>query len=546
MNRIIKLLALSALVLAASSCSKSLAEQMKLAENVKITCTPEVLEAVAGQIPVEISVSYPEKYFQKLATMEVTPVLVYDGKEQAGPTFKYQGEKVKDNNKVVAYNGGTVKESLKFKYEDGCQKSHLELRSVAYFKGRTIEIPAVKVADGCITTYMLADLGVTSPKDDGYQAVIKNSAEGRILYDVNSANVKKSELASASVKDFQEALKEIEADERTTVTGTQIVAYASPEGGKKLNAELSDKRANSAQKVWSKVTDGMKADDVKVQSVGQDWDGFQEAVSKSDIQDKDLILRVLSMYSDPAVRESEIRNMSQIYTEINKKVFPALRRARFIADTEFKNYTDDELLEMAKKSLDDLDEPSVLHIASLMPKDEDKIAMYKYAINEFGSDIARYNLADIYLHQDNASLAGAYLTKIKAADADVMNATGVVALRNADYAQAARCFANAGTPEAKENLGVIDIYNGNYKEAASKLSGITGPNAAIANILSGDLNAASKALVDNDPKSDYLRAIIAARKGDVTGAKKFLSEATSKCQCLKDRAATDIEFAAVR
>jgi len=545
MKRIVNIIALVAIVAAASSCSKSRAEQMKMAENVKITCTPEVLAAVAGQIPVEISVTYPEKYFEKLATMDVTPVLVYGDKEQVGQTYTYQGEKVKDNNKVVAFAGGTVKESMKFVYEKGCEKSHLELRSVAHYKGHTVEIPVVKVADGCNTTYMLAEMGVCSPKSDGYQAYIKNSTEGRILYDVNSANVKRSELKNQSVKNFQQSLKEIEQNERMTITGTEIVAYASPEGGKNLNTELSDKRAGSAQKVWAKVTDGMKADNTQVQSMGQDWEGFQEAVTKSNIQDKELILRVLSMYSDPAVRESEIRNMSQIYTEINKKVFPELRRARFVANTEYKNYTDEELLDIAKKGLDNLDETAVLHLATIMPNDEDKVSMYKYAINEFGSDVARFNLAELYLQQDKTSLAGAYLSKVKSVDGDVMNATGIVALRNGDYGQAARCFANAGTAQSKENLGVIDILNGNYSAAATKLASVKGNNAAIAQILNGNLDAASKALTGTDPKSDYLRAIIAARKGDNTAARKYL-DAASKCSCLKERAKTDVEFAAIQ
>ena len=546
MNRVVKLLALSALVLAASSCSKSLAEQMKLAENVKINCTPEVLEAVAGQIPVKISVSYPEKYFQKLATMEVTPVLVYDGKEQVGPTFKYQGEKVKDNNKVVAYNGGTVTESMKFNYEDGCQKSHLELRSVAYYKGHTVEIPTVKVADGCITTYMLADLGVTAPKGDGYQAVIKSSAEGRILYDVNSANVKTSELKSASVKDFQEALKEIEADERTTVTGTQIVAYASPEGGKKLNAELSDKRAGSAQKVWSKVTDGMKADDVQVRSIGQDWDGFQEAVSKSDIQDKDLILRVLSMYSDPAVRESEIRNMSQVFTEMKKSVFPELRRARFITNYDYKNYTEEELKELAENYVGALDEEALLRVASLTTNVDRKRQLYKLADSKFNSQRAAYNLAAMSVDAGDNSVAEVFLKNVDANDPDALNLKGVLALRDGKIDQAINYFKNSGSCAAKENLGVLNILNGKYADAAAALKGTGTTTEAIANLLAGKVDAAEKCLTATDAVSDYVRAIVAARKGDSKGVASWLKSAGEKDPQLKARAAKDIEFANYR
>jgi len=298
MKRIFKIFALCALVVAAASCSKSRAEQMKLAENVKVSCTPEVLALVGDKIPAEITVTYPAKYFHPKATLEVTPVLVYEGGEQAAQTFTYQGEKVQDNYTVVAYDGGTVKESVSFKYVKGVEKSYLELRSVAYYKGKPIEIPAIKVADGCNVTQMLATTGGEYEfKKDAYQDVIKESAEGQILYDYNSANVKNSQLRSNSVKELQTALEEIESDPRYTVTATKIVAYASPEGGQEYNAKLSDKRAASAKKAWKKVTGGMEADNLEVKSMGQDWEGFQEAVQKSNISDKDLILRVLQRSS---------------------------------------------------------------------------------------------------------------------------------------------------------------------------------------------------------------------------------------------------------
>ena len=289
MKRIFKIFALCGLVVAAASCSKSRAEQMKLAENVKVSCTPEVLALVGDKIPAEITVTYPAKYFHPKATLEVTPVLVYEGGEQAAQTFTYQGEKVKDNYTVVAYGGGTVKESVSFKYAKGVEKSYLELRSVAYYNGKPIEIPAIKVADGCNVTQMLATTGGEYEfKKDAYQDVIKESAEGQILYDYNSANVKNSQLRSNSVKELQAALEEIESDPRYTVTGTRVVAYASPEGGQEYNAKLSDKRAASAKKVWKKVTGGMEADNLEIKSMGQDWEGFQEAVQKSDISDKEL------------------------------------------------------------------------------------------------------------------------------------------------------------------------------------------------------------------------------------------------------------------
>lgn len=546
MKRIFKIFALCGLVVAAASCSKSRAEQMKLAENVKVSCTPEVLALVGDKIPAEITVTYPAKYFHPKATLEVTPVLVYEGGEQAAQTFTYQGEKVKDNYTVVAYGGGTVKESVSFKYAKGVEKSYLELRSVAYYNGKPIEIPAIKVADGCNVTQMLATTGGEYEfKKDAYQDVIKESAEGQILYDYNSANVKNSQLRSSSVKELQAALEEIESDPRYTVTGTRVVAYASPEGGQEYNAKLSDKRAASAKKVWKKVTGGMEADNLEIKSMGQDWEGFQEAVQKSDISDKELILRVLSMYSDPAVRESEIRNMSQVYTEINKNVFPELRRARFIADVDYQNFSEAELEELSRKAIDVLDEEALLRVAAKSDDPARKAELYKVAVKKFGSDRANFNLAVLALNDGKIDEAAKYLGAVKDADADVVNAKGVCELRKGDYDAAVKLFKQSGTTEAKANLGTVSLLEGKYSEAASELAGTGSHNTAVAYILAGQLDKASAAITCNCPRSNYLRAIIAARKGNASDVAKYL-EIAKKNPGLKARAEKDVEFANYR
>lgn len=546
MKRIFKIFALCGLVVAAASCSKSRAEQMKLAENVKVSCTPEVLALVGDKIPAEITVTYPAKYFHPKATLEVTPVLVYEGGEQAAQTFTYQGEKVKDNYTVVAYGGGTVKESVSFKYAKGVEKSYLELRSVAYYNGKPIEIPAIKVADGCNVTQMLATAdGEYEFKKDAYQDVIKESAEGQILYDYNSANVKNSQLRSSSVKELQAALEEIESDPRYTVTGTRVVAYASPEGGQEYNAKLSDKRAASAKKVWKKVTGGMEADNLEIKSMGQDWEGFQEAVQKSDISDKELILRVLSMYSDPAVRESEIRNMSQVYTEINKNVFPELRRARFIADVDYQNFSEAELEELSRKAIDVLDEEALLRVAAKSDDPARKAELYKVAVKKFGSDRANFNLAVLSLNEGKIDDAAKYLGAVKDADADVVNAKGVCELRKGNYDAAAKLFKQSGTTEAKANLGTVSLLEGKYSEAASELAGTGSHNTAVAYILAGQLDKASAAITCNCPRSNYLRAIIAARKGNASDVAKYL-EIAKKNPELKARAEKDVEFANYR
>lgn len=544
MKKFTGFLALCAMVLAFASCSASRAEQMKLAEKVSVSSNPEVLALVGDKIPADITVTFPAKYFHPAAILEVTPVLVYEGGEQVGKTFKYQGEKVKDNYRVIASNvDNSVTEKVAFDYVPGVEKSYLELRSVAYYKNKTIEIPAIKVADGCNVTQLFASTeGEYSFKKDDYKEVISESAEGQVMYDYNSATIKRSELRSDSVKELQAALDEIASDPRYTVTGTRVVAYASPEGGQQYNAKLSDKRAESAKKAWDKVTGGMKTDDIQVKSMGQDWDGFKEAVQNSNIEDKELILRVLSMYSDPAVRESEIRNMSKVYTEINKNVFPELRRARFIADVDYKNFSDDELKELADKAVDVLDEEGLLRVASITSNADRKAELYKMAVSKFGSDRAQFNLAVLSLNAGKPDQAASLLKKVSKVDGDVNNALGVCELQKGNLDAAADFFRKAGTTEAKANLGTIDILKGNYDAAVKNLEGTGSHNLAVAYILTNQLDKAEKSITCKCARSNYLRAVIAARRGNSSDVEKYLAQ-TGK---MKEKAEKDVEFADFR
>lgn len=544
MKKFTGFLALCAMVLAFASCSASRAEQMKLAEKVSVSSNPEVLALVGDKIPADITVTFPAKYFHPAAILEVTPVLVCEGGEQVGKTFKYQGEKVKDNYRVIASNvDNSVTEKVAFDYVPGVEKSYLELRSVAYYKNKTIEIPAIKVADGCNVTQLFASTeGEYSFKKDNYKEVISESAEGQVMYDYNSATIKRSELRSDSVKELQAALDEIASDPRYTVTGTRVVAYASPEGGQQYNAKLSDKRAESAKKAWDKVTGGMKTDDIQVKSMGQDWDGFKEAVQNSNIEDKELILRVLSMYSDPAVRESEIRNMSKVYTEINKNVFPELRRARFIADVDYKNFSDDELKELADKAVDVLDEEGLLRVASITSNADRKAELYKMAVSKFGSDRAQFNLAVLSLNAGKPDQAASLLKKVSKVDGDVNNALGVCELQKGNLDAAADFFRKAGTTEAKANLGTIDILKGNYDAAVKNLEGTGSHNLAVAYILTNQLDKAEKSITCKCARSNYLRAVIAARRGNSSDVEKYLAQ-TGK---MKEKAEKDVEFADFR
>ena len=544
MKRSIKFMFAAVLGLAAAACS-SPEKMAEMAENVTIKCEPAVLEVVGGNIDAQVSVTYPEDYFHPKAILEVTPVIVYEGGEQAMEPFMFQGEKVKDNYEVIPSEGATVTKNVHFTYVPGMEKCYLELRGTARYKAKYAALPSKKVADGANTTYMLVcQKGKVDLKADNYQEIIKQTAEGQILYNINSADVRNSQLKSQSIKDFQAALAEIKANERKPLTGTDIVAYASPDGKENENAKLSDKRSASAEKAFGKVTKKHEvAGPVNVSSVAEDWEGFQELVAASDLADKDLIIRVLSMYSDPAVREKEIKNMSAVYSTLAKDILPELRRARFIANVEFQNYTNEELLQLIEENIDVLDETALLRAATLVKENDQKVALYKKAADKFDSNAAQDNLAVTYIKMDDLGKAKRALDKCPQ-DADWNIAMGVIALREGEYAQANRYFAAAGTETAKENMAVIDVLNGGYKEAAAKLAGKKGFNAALVALLNGN-NAPAAALECDCAKAAYLRAVAAARQGNAAAVESNLAVA-KKNEKLAERAAKDIEFAQYR
>ena len=538
----LKFLAAAAMIAATMSCA-SIDKMAKMAENVKVTCDPGVLEAVNGSVDAVVSVNYPADYFNPKAIVEVTPVLVYEGGEAKMKPFIYQGVKVKDNYKVVSSEGQTVKENVHFDFVEGMEKSRLELRAIARKGDKYINLPTKKVADGVNNTYMLVKRsGFVTPKADAYQEIISSTAEGQIKYLVNSADVRNSELKGQSVKDFLAAIDQINADERTTITGTEILAYASPEGPENRNNELADKRSATANKALKEMAKKHELSEATVKSLGEDWEGFQQLVKESNIEDKELILRVLSMYSDPAVRENEIRNMSQVFTALKGEVLPELRRARLIANVEYQNYTSEELLKLLNDNADVLDEEALLRTATLVKNNDQKEEIYKRAVSKFGSERAQFNLANLYLNQNKLSKAEEALAKVHTSDGDVLNAQGIIALRKDDLATAANYFRRANTPDAQKNLGIVQILTGDYDAAAKTLADVDGccHNTVLAYILTDQLDKASKAIHCNDQKVIYLKAIIAARKGDAAGVREAMGKITS--QALRERAAKDIEL----
>jgi len=428
------------------------------------------------------------------------------------------------------------------------EKSYLELRGAVLYNDNVWELPvAYKIADGANITYKWVELhGEPVLMPDSYQKIIKEAEEANIMYAKNSAQVRARELTKGEIKEFQEFLKNLPADERRTVTGTDIVAYASPEGPVDFNEKLSENRMKSAEKAFQTLTRKIQTEGpLNLKTKGEDWEGFQELVSKTDLGDKELILRVLSMYSDPVIREREIRNMSAVYKTLEDKVLPELRRARVIANIEFTNYTDEELVEMTANNMDAMNEEALLYAATLTKDNDTKIALYKKAAEKFNSPRGQSNLAVAYLNANKVNEAASALAKCDASNPVIANNLGVIEMRKGNFDKAAEFFAKSG-PTAKVNQGALDILNGKYKEALAKLDGKKHMNASLAQLLNGNLNKAEEALSEcTCMKTKYVKAVIAARKGQTSKVNELMEE-INKIPAFAEKASKDIEFAKYR
>lgn len=548
-KNLFKILSVAFIGLAILSCSNP-SKMAKDAQLVSVQNNPKVLEVIADEITATYTMNFPEGYFHPKAILEVVPVLVYQGGEVAAPAFKLQGEKVTDNYQAVPLAGGKASNTVKFAYKPGMEQSHLELRVAVWNKQKKIEFPsALKLADGANITYKLVhSAGTTALAPYDYKKILSEKKETQILYEINSSVVRPKELTKEEIKEFKNFLAEVDKDNRREIKSTNIVAYASPDGSIDLNSKLSDKRGETAKKAFDKITEKAPiAAPVNVSTIAEDWEGFQELVAASTIQDKELILRVLSMYSDPMVREREIKNMSKVFKTLADKILPELRRARFIANIDYSNYNDEELAELAKTNIEIMDIEALLYSATLVKDFDTKVNIYSRAGEKFKCDRAYNNLVATYLDNDKLADAKIALSKIgNKTSKYYYNNAGLIALRDNNLKNAMEAFKKSDLPVAKQNSAIIDILEGRYNDAAAKLAGTGDNNEGIAFILTNQLDKASKAITHDCPHAAYMRAVIAARQGNMIEVAKQLAIVYSGSEALKLRSQKDIEFAKFR
>ena len=541
---------LMALVVALSSCNKKMGEL----SSDYFTTTPQVLEAVAGKVPVTINGKFPEKYFNKKAVVEVTPVLRWNGGEAKGQPAVFQGEKVEGNDQIISYKvGGNYTMKTSFDYVPEMAKSELYLEFNAKIGNKTVTIPAVKIADGVISTSELVENTLQSANpangDDAFQRIIKEKHNANIMFLIQQANIRASELKTA--KEFNKEVAEVNEAANKKISNIEVSAYASPDGGVKLNTGLAENRESNTTKMLSKDLKKAKVDaPIDSKYTAQDWEGFQELVSKSNIQDKELILRVLSMYQDPEQREQEIKNISSVYKTLADEILPQLRRSRLTLNYEIIGKSDDEIASLAASNPKELTLEELLYAATLTNDNGKKEVIYTKATELFPNDYRAFNnLGKLAYQAGNIDKAESYLKKaanIQAAPEVNMN-LGLVALAKGDK-NAAEAYLGkaAGAKELGETLGNLYIAQGQYERAVNSFGDAKTNSAALAQILAKDYNKAKNTLANiekPDAYTDYLMAVLGARTNNQSMLTSSLKNAVAKDSSLAKKAATDLEFA---
>ncbi len=554
MNKKIYLLFPAASMLLLGSCSK-----MGQFSSDDFTVTPTPLEYVAGEVPATISTSIPAKFMNKKAVVTCTPVLKWNGGQSAGASATFQGEKVEANNQIISYkNGGHATMRTSFPYEEGMENSELWMTFDAKKGKKTVNLPEVKIGYGVNSTSALVTKAVKTANNgvasDNFSRVINQKQAATIKFLISQANLRGSELNSQNVKDFIATLKNIKSDEESLVLNNiEISAYASPDGRYSFNEKLAEKRGQTSEGfVNQQLKNAKLTTDVDTKYTAEDWEGFQELVSQSNLKDKDLILRVLSMYNDPEQREQEIKNIATVYKELADAVMPELRRARMIINYDVIGRSDEEILKTFSEDPTKLSIEELIYAGNVLAtSDTQKEAIFKKATEIYPKDFRAYNnLADIAMRKGDKATAQDYLRKALSLDSNAAEANtnlGILALQDGSIKDAEVYLAKgANSKNTDEALGNLYIAQGKYNLAANKLQNVNTNSAALSQILAQDY-ASAKSSLDKIKNADattyYLKAVLAARMNNQSEISSNLSKAISLDSSFAKRAANDVEFA---
>ena len=518
------------------------------------TVTPSPLEVVGGQVPATVTGTFPEKYFDKKSVVTVTPYLVYADGETAGTPFVYQGEKVEGNDQAISYKmGGVVSMPVNFKYIPAMRKSELQLAFKVQRGKKTYDLPRVTVAEGVISTAEIANAQELNPAitPDKFQRIIEEKYSADIMFLIQQANLRSEQLKSEQMNALHNEIKAATEAPNKELTNINVASFASPDGGVGLNTTLAENRESNTTKMLSKDLKKAKIDaPIDAKYTAQDWEGFQELVSKSNIQDKELILRVLSMYQDPAQREQEIKNISSVYKTLADEILPQLRRSRLTLNYEIIGKSDEEIAKLASSNPSELNVEELLYAATLTNDPAKQEAIYTQATKQFPNDYRAFNnLGKLAYQAGNVDKAESYFKKAASVNAspEVNMNLGLISLIKGDKAAAETYFGKAaGTKELGESMGNLYIAQGQYERAVNSFGDSKTNSAALAQILAKDYNKAKNTLANverPDAYTDYLMAVLGARTNNSSMVTSSLKSAVAKDPSLAKKAATDLEFA---
>ena len=545
-------LSLTALVIL-SSCGAKLrpltADQAK--------AEPQPLELVGGKVPGTVHLTFPAKWFPKNAELTVIPVIRYQGGEKWGAETTFQGEKVQGNERVVPYREGSNSTvTFSIPYQPAMAKSELYLS----FKGKQgkkiVPLPDLKVGDGVVATEALATIAGVTPMTapDGFQRIIQEAYDANIMFQIQQANVRATELNKDEVQEWQHTVQN--ANETTNQeVSVEVQAYASPDGGQELNEKLSASRERNTTSALKGRFKKEKLQDVAIDAhyTAQDWEGFKELVEKSDFQDKDLVLRVLSMYPDPEQREREIKNISSVFSKLAEEVLPKLRRSRLVANVKIIGRSDEEIQKTLKEYPSALSVEELLYAATLIDDPQQQESIYKITVQKYGNDYRAYNnLGSIYLQRGDYAAAKSWFERAlqKKDNAESKVNLGLLALNDGDVAKATSLIAQGSTlPGVGQVLGYLYLSQGDYAKAETTYGDYASNNAAVAQILNRNYSkalATLSAVAKPNALTEYLRAIIGARTNDASSAVAALQKAVALDPSLRTQIANDLEFVGLR
>ncbi|MCQ2959277.1 MAG: hypothetical protein MJ198_03695 [Bacteroidales bacterium] len=538
----------SAVVLAVACSSPS--KMLKNASTVRYTVTPDPLEMKGDSVDVSINVVYPPKYFLKSAVMEVTPVLKSENASAEFPSVTLQGEKVQGNGGVISSAGGSYTYTGKVAYQEDLLQSELILQSKVSVKSKSLKLPEVKIADGVLATAsLLQNEAKTIEAMNQFKRAEVLTSESEIVFSINNATVQSKELSKQGIKDMKAFAKNVDADSTMELKGVSIVGYASPDGPEDGNESLAKNRQAAAEKALK----GSIKTSYEANYTAEDWDGFRMLMENSSIQDKEAILNILSQYSDPVVRESEIKKMGTVYKEIANDILPQLRRSKIVVSAEKVGKSDSVLLSAGLGKSDvQLTEDEYMFAATIAENSDDAEKILKNGATAISNSWKIVNnLGCVQMDAekyDDAQASFARADELSEGDKAVKNNMGVLAVKQGDLAKGFEYFevAQGAGPEVKYNMGTVKVKEGDYPTAVEMFGSNKTFNAALAKLLAGDVDGAlstANEIEEQDAATDYLKAVISARQKNYDGIINNLKSACEKDASFKDRAKKDLEFA---